>query len=93
MENKILQKLDSIESKLAVQKNIFNIDELAAFTGFSKSFIYKMTMQQAIPHFKRGKFIFFDRVEVEKWIKENPIKTKQDIDNEAINHTMPGGKK
>jgi len=51
------------------QKPILTFDEAATYTGFSKSYLYKLTYRQQIPHYKpTGKLIFFNRAELDQWI-------------------------
>ena len=58
-------------------KKVLTMDELAQYTGLSKSYLYKLTSQKVIPHYKpNGKLVFFEREEVEKWLlsaKVEPI--------------------
>lgn len=71
------ERLKNIESLLTVQKNVLNLDEVSQLTGLSKSHIYKLTCGvngKTIPFYKQSKHLFFDRVEIENWLKENPIK-------------------
>ena len=50
-------------------KKVLTLDEVAQYTGMSKSCLYKMTSQKIIPHYKpNGKLVFFDREEVERWL-------------------------
>ena len=50
-------------------KKVLTLDEVAQYTGLSKSCLYKMTSQKVIPHYKpNGKLVFFDREEVERWL-------------------------
>ena len=35
--------------------------------------MYKLTSGQQIPHMKRGKKIFFDKDEIDAWIRHNKI--------------------
>lgn len=51
-------------------KDVMNINELVEYTGISKSTIYKYTSAGTIPFFKRGKFLNFDRIEIDEWRKE-----------------------
>ena len=68
-----LQKeLEQIKTLLLSKKNVLNINELADYTGYSKSYIYKLTSRNAIPYFKpSGKSVFFDRVEIDTWLLKN----------------------
>lgn len=44
------------------------IEEAAAFLGFKKSYLYKLTSTRQIPHFKYGgRIILFDRAALETW--------------------------
>jgi len=80
---KIDKRLKTIENLLRVQKKVLNLDEVSELTGLSKSHLYKLTSQSRIPHYKNGKFIFFDREEIETWLLSNRVKTVEEIDAEA----------
>lgn len=47
------------------------IDEAADLVGLSKQTLYTRTSQGTIPHHKRGKRLYFSRIELDKWIKNN----------------------
>ena len=87
----IREQLSRLESGLLSQKNVLTFDEVARFTGLSKSHLYKLTSGAKIPHFKpQGKFIYFNRVEVEVWLQRNPVKTVDKIEQEAANYVLLG---
>jgi excisionase family DNA binding protein len=90
------QRQKSIESLLALSKTVLNLDEVCNLTGLSKSHVYKRTMNSSIPHYKQAKHLFFDRVEIENWLKENRIKTSSEIEREASTYVtlnQKGGRK
>jgi excisionase family DNA binding protein len=67
-----------------MDKKILNLDELATYTGISKSYLYKLTSQGIIPHSKPfGKMIFFDKEEIDKFLLSNKIKLASEIEMEA----------
>ena len=68
-----LQKeLEQIKTLLLSKKNVLNINELSDYTGYSKSYIYKLTSRNAIPYFKpSGKAVFFDRMEIDVCLLKN----------------------
>lgn len=81
---KINERLTKIENLLHAQKKVLNLHEVAEFTGLSKSHLYKLTSQGKIPHYKpNGKYIFFDRLEIEKYLLRNRVKPSDEIDAEA----------
>lgn len=78
------EQLDRIETAALGQKNVLTFDEAARYIGVSKSDLYKRTSNREIPHFKpRGKMVYFDRVQLENYLKQNPIKTAEEIEANA----------
>lgn len=73
MEKEILLKLERIEQNtLLAAKQVLTFDDVAILTGMSKSTLYKLTSQGKIPHYKpSGKMVYFDRKELEKWLRQN----------------------
>lgn len=95
METTELKKqLDRIEAAALGQKNVLNLDEAARYIGVSKSDLYKRTHLRTIPHFKpRNKMIYFDRVELENYLKQNPIQTADEIEAQACSYiTLRNGR-
>lgn len=67
-------------------KEVLTSDEAAKYMGISKSYLYKLTMKQQIPHFKpMGKMCYFNRLELEQWLQSNRITTESEI-NQKHNH-------
>lgn len=65
-------------------KEILTIEEAAEFLSVSKSYLYKQTSAQAIPHYKpTGKRYYFKRSELEAWILAGRISTKSEIAQRA----------
>lgn len=63
---------ERLEKLLLAKKNVLNIRELSEYTGYSISYIYKLTSRNALPYFKpSGKAIFFDRMEIDVWLLKN----------------------
>lgn len=73
------------ENIALVFKAVWNIDELSSYTNLSKSFIYKSTHKGIIPYYKKAKHLFFDRVEIEDWLKSN--KGYSSVESDSIAST------
>jgi excisionase family DNA binding protein len=88
MENlqQINERLTNIESLLSIQKNVLNLDEVCKLTGLSKSHIYKLTCYSKVPFYKQAKHLYFDRAEIENWLKTNRFKGSDELDNEAATY-------
>jgi len=80
-------RLASIESKLTASKDVLTFDEVAAYTGLSKSYLYKLTSARVIPHYKPlGKLCFFNRVEIQDWLQARAVPTNVEIEGAAANY-------
>lgn len=65
-------------------KEVLTSDEAARYLGISKSYLYKLTMQQKIPHYKpMGKMCYFNRQELEAWLQANRVSTSEEIEQKA----------
>ena len=83
------QRLDRIERLLRGQKTVLNFAEACEFTGLSKTYMYKLTHQGRIPHFKpHGKNIYFNREELEQWLLQNPVRTAEQKEREAVDYVV-----
>lgn len=73
-------------------KEVLTSDEAARYMGISKSYLYKLTMRQQIPHSKpMGKMCYFNRLEVEEWLQSNKVATADQIAQKAQAYTMQKG--
>lgn len=64
-----------VEECAYTTKEVLTSDETARYLGISKSYLYKLTMDKKIPHYKSptGKMCFFNRKEIEAWMQTNPV--------------------
>ena len=95
MIQEIISRLERIESlSTLAAKNVLNIDDVAVLTGMSKGYIYQLTHKRIIPFYKpTGKQMYFDRSEIEAWMKRNRYDTDDEIVTEALSFkTKKGGK-
>lgn len=79
------QRLDRIERASLAQKTVLNFEEWCFYCGFSKSWGYKLTSQREVPHYSpNGKTLYFERAEIDKWLLQNPVKTKKQLEKEVL---------
>ena len=86
MENfqRIEERLSNIEALLLSQKTVLNFVEVAAYTGLSKSYLYKLTSNGGIPCYKpQGKQIYFSKLEIDQWLLQNRKATNDELDSQA----------
>jgi excisionase family DNA binding protein len=85
MSDELKQVADMVTANIIhCTKEVLTSDEAARYLGISKSYLYKMTMQQKIPHYKpMGKMCYFNRVELEQWLQSNRVATDEEISQKA----------
>ncbi len=100
MEQQILSELQELKKlTLLSAKNVLTLNDVCILTNLSKSHIYKLTHKKQIPYWKSegGKYLFFDKKEIENWLLHTRIKTNAELETEAANYcltqSMKGGKK
>ena len=76
---------------LGAKHDVLTMDDVATLTGLSKSTIYKSTSSKTIPHYKSGgKYVYFSRGEVEKWMLKHRVKTTSELETEAATYCVTG---
>lgn len=86
----ILSKLEAIERySLLAAKNVLSLDDAALLTNMSKSHLYKLTCSRQIPFYRPGgKLLYFDRQELESWLKQNRVTTQAEAEQQAITYVL-----
>lgn len=80
--NKALQEIK--EYVMLAAKKAITMDEAAMLTGLSRSYLYKLTSNHAIPYYKpNGKLLYFDKQELEAWMLKNRVNTIAEAEAEA----------
>jgi excisionase family DNA binding protein len=107
MDN-ILERLNCIERKLdelaalkrkldelaVIHKETLNFKEAAMYLDISRSHLYKLTYRKEIPHYKpRGKQVFFERKELDRWLLQNRQTPKSEMEQAAIDYVVAKGGK
>lgn len=69
----------------ATTKNVLTLEEALEYTGFARSYLYKLTAARKIPHYKpNGKRLFFNREELERWLQQNRITPDSELNEQAM---------
>jgi excisionase family DNA binding protein len=89
MEQSIENRVSKLEQSMFIVKNILSFDEASKFLNLSKSYLYKLTSSGQIPHYKpQGKMLYFEKSELENWLRQNPVKTCRQHLEEAQQFVM-----
>lgn len=91
MPDVLLERLDKIEAALNQGDRPLSFTEGAAYLNCSLSYLYKLTHRRLIPYFKPlGKKIFFRRQDLEAFLLQNPVKTREQLKREITDR--PGAR-
>ena len=67
-----------------MEKTVMNFNDLAIYTGLSKSYLYKLSSQGILPCYKpMGKVLFFDKAEIDLFLKQNRSTTTKEFESQA----------
>jgi excisionase family DNA binding protein len=94
MNEILLNELSEIKRyTLLSAKNMLTFEDVLLLTGLSKSYLYKLTCKHAIPFYRpNGKQVYFDKKEIEAWLRQNRIATESELENKAITYLTTGRK-
>ena len=79
LEMQISEIKGFIDSQRILQKQQFTLQEAAIYLGIAKSTLYKLTSGRLIPHFKRKKLIYFNKVEIDNWMRKGRVETIEEL--------------
>lgn len=76
---------DDVSFAQATPSKLVGIDQLIEACPFigAKGTVYKKVSNREIPHFKKGKRLFFDLDQIDQWLREGKVTTMKDIEEEA----------
>ena len=82
------------ELTLLGAKDVLTLDDVAMLTGLSKSYLYQLTCARQIPYYRpNGKQIYFDKKELETWMKRNRVNTVEEDEQKALAYVVSKGRK
>ncbi|MBK5719894.1 helix-turn-helix domain-containing protein [Dysgonomonas sp. Marseille-P4677] len=83
------ERLERIEKLLLINKKVLTLDEVCEYTGFSRSYVYKLTANGIIPFSKpNGKVLFFDKEKIDNWMLNNASKSKEEIESDTSKYIL-----
>jgi excisionase family DNA binding protein len=76
----ILKELQELKSMSSFAKETLTLEEACLYCDISKSYMYKLTSKQLVPHYQPfGKKLYFDKTELDKWLKSNHAASESNI--------------
>lgn len=93
----IISKLDKLEKEILEIKqtrsetsgnNIMDIEEVSKYLYRSKNSIYKLAEKAQIPYTKKSGKLYFDKSDINNWLKSGSRQTKSEIEEKALNRLL-----
>jgi excisionase family DNA binding protein len=76
-------KSERLNTTSAPEDDLITIDDASALIRLAKPTIYFLTSQSKIPVIKKGKRLFFSKIELLDWLKSGRIVTTEEINNQS----------
>lgn len=82
-------RFDRLETATLIgSKETLTIEEAALYIGYKVKGMYTLTSQKRIPHYKKNGKLYFDKQELDAWMKANKVKTESEINSQAETYTV-----
>ena|SRR6218665_992413 len=88
-----LKAILSEQTNQTVLPEILNVHQAAAFLKLKVTTLYEKTSRKLIPHFKKGNKLYFHLSALQDWISKGKVKTREEVEGEAISYTLTNGQK
>ncbi len=72
---------------------ILDVKQAAELLRLKVSTLYEKTSRKLIPHFKKGNKLYFNRIELEAWVKTGKVKSVGDLESEAASYVLNKNRK
>lgn len=83
----LLTRIETLERLVFLAKEVLSLEEASIYLDISRSTLYKMTSAKQIPHYKpNGKIIYFEKSELNSWMRQNPVKSLAQIEEDAVTY-------
>lgn len=84
----IAKRLDRLEGMMSLfTKNVLDINEVAAMTGYTVKYLRLLVSKREIPHYRRGNRLYFANDEIEEWLLSNRVATNDEMNIKAMGYT------
>ena len=91
--DEILNELRELKGVLIAQnllrKKMISFSEACIYLELSSSHLYRLTSLRKIPHYcPQGKRIYFNRIEIDRWLQQNRQKTIEEIEANTTEYVI-----
>lgn len=85
----LAERLERIERLLVIShKDVMTVADVAIYLNISESRLRHMVSERLIPFYKRGNSVFFKKSEIEDWMLQERIPTRQELSSQASRYIL-----
>ena len=87
----IEKRLERIEQlTMLAAKDALTMDDAAAYTGLSKTYLYRLVSLKKIPYYKSvgGKLTYFAKRELNDWLLHTRVQTTEEAEQAAAAYVI-----
>lgn len=88
-----LQSANRQNIEMPTIRRSMDINEFCEFVKCSKQYAYRLTSSNKVPHFTRGKKLWFDRDLIEAWLLENRRATTGEAAQQATDYLQSAARR
>lgn len=78
-----------MDSKNINPKSVLTLAEAAEYMGLKKSYLYRLTHEKRIRHYKpNNKMIYFMVEDIIAWLTSNPVLTDEELSEQAQSYCL-----
>ena len=79
---------DTKDNTIGRIDEVLDVRQAAQYLKLKVATLYEKTCKRLIPHFKKGKKLYFRTEELNSWLKEGKVKTQSDLQTDAANYCL-----
>jgi len=64
---------NSANTSTTITPRYLRVSQAAGYLGLAPKTLYRLAEERRIPHIKKGRTIFFDRMALDKWMQDGLI--------------------
>jgi len=62
-----------VNTSSEITPRYLRVSQAACYLGYEIKTVYRLVEERRIPHIKKGRTIFFDKLELDKWMLEGAV--------------------
>lgn len=66
------------------EPDLMSINEASSFLNLTVATLYSMVSRKQIPHSKRGKKLYFSRIELSEYVRDGRVLTNAEVKKNAV---------